>query len=470
MVNKLQRMKVGVVKIEVADEKEQRATSKGGLSVVHAVARHLRLWSDARRALPRRKDPTQGYETSTVVASLVYGLLSGGRGFSATEPMRGDTPLLTMLGLQRAPSAETVEEVVKYLGLECAGSEALSEVNEGFVRRCIAMSKQHDLRNCEGFVPLWVDGTLLEVYGNNFDSLKVIDGKRGQLCVGAFVGEWLVGIEFAGEGEGERTVGRGLVEQTMRDIVRPSKLSKHLLVLLDSLYGEDETLQMLERFSETIPSGKEKPGYIVGAQGLSEAQRVMHELPEAAWRDTGAQDTGRWSASGLAQAWLCCAPWKKKRLMICRRWKKHGEMIWNYAAVLTNLREEDPRITRVMERYDISYEEAIWFLYSKKQGIENQWKDLLSDMGLHHPPCAKACVNAVFYAIAGLAYNLSVAVRLLTLRGGSARMRLWRLRREVFDLPGYVVHHARYLVMRILDARDHLIEQLLSAMQRLARL
>jgi hypothetical protein len=49
-------------------------------------------------------------------------------------------------------------------------------------------------------------------------------------------------------------------------------------------------------------------------------------------------------------------------------------------------------------------------------------------------------------------------------------MRLWRLRREVFDLAGCVVHHGRYLVMRILDARDHLIEQLLAAMHHLARL
>jgi hypothetical protein len=463
MVNKLQRMKVGVVKIEVADEKERRATSKGGLAVAQAVARHLRLWSEARRELPRRKDPTQGYETTAVVASLVYGLLSGGRGFSATEPMRGDAPLLTMVGLQRAPSAETVEEVVKYLALECDGSEALDRLNKRFVRRCIALSRQHDLRCCEGFVPLWVDGTLLEVYGKDFDSLKVIDGKRGQMCVGAFVGEWLAGIEFARGEEGEESVGRRLLRSALREVVNARAIAKHLLVLLDSLYGDEPTLEMIE-------GAKAGVSYIVGAQRLREAERAMHELPEVAWRDTGANVERGWSASGLTQAWLCCAPWKKKRLMICRRWKERGEMLWTYAAVLTNLREDDPRVTRVMQRDEISYEEAIWLLYSTKQGMENEWKDILGDMGLHHPPCAKAAVNAVFYAIAGIAYNLSVAVRLLTLSGPSGCMRLWRLRREVFDLAGYVVQHARYLVMRILDARDHLIEQLLSAMQRLARL
>ncbi len=356
MVNKVKRMRARVVKIEVAGEKERRATSKGGLALAQAVARHLRLWSEARRELPRRKDPRQGYETSGVVASLVHGLLSGGRGFCATEPMRGDRPLLRVLGLDQAPSAETVEELVS-----------------------------------------------------------------------------------------------------------ASKLGKHVSVLLDSLYGDGTTLDMLERLNS-------KPSYIVGAQGLREAQRVMSELPEAVWRDTGREESRGWSESGAATAWLSCAGWKRKRQMICRRWKNEGEMIWNYAAVVTNLCEEDRRVRRVMERYDIGFEEAIWFLYSKKQGMENQWKDLLKDMGLHHPRCAKAQVNALFYAIAGLAYTLSVAVRTLTLEGASRRMRLWRLRREVIDVAGYVVQHGRYLVMRLLDARDHLIEQILSAMQRLARL
>jgi hypothetical protein len=46
--------------------------------------------------------------------------------------------------------------------------------------------------------------------------------------------------------------------------------------------------------------------------------------------------------------------------MVCRRWKNKGEMIWNYAGVATNLKESDPRIRKIMEKYAISFEEAIW--------------------------------------------------------------------------------------------------------------
>ena len=125
MVNGLQTMRTRVVKVELAGQGDPRVTAKGGLVVVQGVARRLGLWTEARRILPGRKDATQGFETTAIVASLVHGLLSGGRGFSATEPMRGDEPLLKMLGLKRAPSAETVEEVVKYLALERDGARAI---------------------------------------------------------------------------------------------------------------------------------------------------------------------------------------------------------------------------------------------------------------------------------------------------------------------------------------------------------
>ena len=463
MVNKLHKMKTRVVKVEKARENDPQVTAKAGLSLAQGLASRMRLFSDARKELPSRKDPKQGYETTAVIGSLVHGLLSEGRGFSATEPMRGDKPLLKMLGLERAPSAETVEEVVKYLALESEGKEALTRLNHRFVSRLINASKRSDLYSCGGFVPVWADGSLLEVYGKKFDSIKKKKSMRGQMSVGTFVGPWLTEVDFAKEGEGEETLGRRMLKETISKVLRPNKLVKDTLILLDSLYGDGPTFDRLEGI-------RGKPSFRVGVQTLKQASQIMNDLPEAVWRDTGRDLSRGWEESGVTQAWLYCADWKHKRTMICRRWKNEGEMFCNFAGVVTDLTAEDPRVKELIKRHNTSFEEVIWWLYSHKQGMENQWKDLLIDMGLHHPPCAKAIVNAVFYAVAGLAYNLSVGVRRLTLSDVSCKMRLWRLRREVFDLAGYVVHHGRKVVMRILDARDHLIEQILQAMYRLARL
>jgi len=78
-------------------------TSKAGLALVHTLMRSTRLLSDARRILPARKDPTQGFPAALVLSTLIHGLLSGGRGLSATEALREDEPLLKLLGVERAP-------------------------------------------------------------------------------------------------------------------------------------------------------------------------------------------------------------------------------------------------------------------------------------------------------------------------------------------------------------------------------
>jgi len=270
-------------------------------------------------------------------------------------------------------------------------------------------------------------------------------------------------MDFAVGHEGEKTVGRRLIEFGIEEVLRPAGLMKEVLILEDSLYGDGPTLNQLESYEE-------KPSYIVGVLGLKEAQRLMAEALEWQWRDTGPQPRRGWEASGVATMWLECREWKVKRTMVCRRWKNEGELIWNYAAVVTNLTARDERVAQMMKRQGISFEEALWRLYGHKAGMENQWKELLSDLGLHHPPCAKAVVNAVFYALAGLAYNLAVAVRQWGFEAQGRGMRLWRLRSEVLALAGYAVHHGRAVIMRLVDARDHLIEQLLAAMGRLARL
>jgi len=75
------------------------------------------------------------------------------------------------------------------------------------------------------------------------------------------------------------------------------------------------------------------------------------------------------------------AQWETKRAMVCRRWRKQGELFWDYAPVATNLSRDDPRIAQAMAG-GRRFAQVIWDLYSYKQGLENQWKDLLRDLSL----------------------------------------------------------------------------------------
>lgn len=458
MVNQLQHMKKRVVKAEV-DEKSPVVTAKGGLVLAQKTALKLGLWNDARRLLPTRKDPTQGFPTEMVACAMVHGLLSGGRGFQATEALREDKPLLKLLALSKAPSAETVEEVVKSVAVRQDDVRHINSLLRCQSKKILNELSRKELLNCHGFFPLWGDGTMLEITGKKFDSIKTISGKVGQLCGGVFAGPVAGAIRFALKGEGEKTVVVEELEKVYDEVVAPLNLTKDTLVLLDSLYGNEPTLERVEKLRDAH--------YVVGLVGLSAAHAIMADLPEAYWQDTGAVESMGWDASGMTVAWMQCQDWEKKRTMVCRRFRRAGEMIWEYRAVATDLEKDDPRVKKMMREKNLSYAEAIWKLYAYKQGMENYWKELLIDMGLHHPPCAQAKVNAVFYGLGAVALNLSVAMRRLGFTGREKTMRLWRLRRDFFDLAARASHHARSVIMHFVDSRHTQVGQLLLALERL---
>lgn len=462
MVNGLQRKKSVVVKFSDLPVSEH-ATAKGGLCALEAFARRMGLWSLCDGLVPARKDPGQGFTSTAVVSSMVHGLLSGGRGFEATEPMRGDAPLLRLLGLERAPSAETVEGVTKYLS-SVGGHDRLGEITYRQCIKSVRCEKRSALVNADGFVPVWSDGSLLEVDGRKFEAIKTMGGKRGQLVAGCYVGPYLLASDFADEGECELELSRGFLREQAKRFLNETKLMDQGLLLLDSLYGDGPTLDLLEEEFLTA-------SHIVGANKLVETQKQMAQMSESEWIDTGANKAWGWEESAVCTFWLQCEGWTTKRLCVGRRWKAKGDMIYHYAAVVTNLSRRDERILAKIKRERLrSFEEAVWRLYDGKQGLENNWKSLLVDMGLHHPVSSKVQANAVFFAIAGLAYNLAVGFRRLTLEGDQRSMRLWRLRRDIIDMAARVTTHARNVVVQVLDARDHLVQQLRAAMLRVDRL
>ena len=102
--------------------------------------------------------------------------------------------------------------------------------------------------------------------------------------------------------------------------------------------------------------------------------------------------------------------------------------------------------------------------------MENQWKDLLSSLGIHYPPCARAAVNSLLPCVAALARNVAMAFRQLCLKGKDCAMQLWRLQLEVIDIPAVVAHTGRVVTARLIDARARIVERVILAMLRFARL
>ena len=79
----------------------------------------------------------------------------------------------------------------------------------------------------------------------------------------------------------------------------------------------------------------------VGANKLAKTEQTLAGLSEGVWEETGARRRLGWSTSSVCACWLQCDEWPQRRLLVGRRFMREGEMIWNYAGVLTNLREKD---------------------------------------------------------------------------------------------------------------------------------
>ncbi len=451
MVTALQPKTPHTIKIEFADEP---VTSFGGLVLAERIAARLGLWRTLEGILPQRRGR---FSWLTGIKSMVMGLLSGAQGTWAAQALRQDAALLAMLSLPGAPEEATAWRMLGPLG-ELAPNASLGRVHEIAARRVLDKLPRKELL-LEGFVPVFADGTLLEGSGKREGTKYIREKGSGLMWSTVFVGPVPCAQRLAGPGEGEQTCVRALLGEVDRAVLKPLKLHGQALVMMDSLHGDDPTLKQLEAA---------RLHYLVGANKLAKTEETLTNLPEAVWEDTGARAGLGWAASGACVCWLQCDDWAAKRLLVGRRFRREGELFWNYAGVLTDLRERDaaPMLAR-----GLSFARAIWRLYDAKAGMETFFKDGLSDLGLHHPPCREHARNAGFYAVGALAWLLGVAVDVLggagAGRGATARqdggeraratprrMRLWRLRRELFALPGRVARHARELTVRLLGAGE----------------
>jgi hypothetical protein len=447
MVTTLQQRTPHTIKLEFADEP---VTSFGGLVLAEKAAARLGLWSTLAGLLPARRGE---YDWPTAVKAMIMGLLSGARGTFATQALRQDEALLGLLSLSGAPEEATAWRMLGPLG-ELDPKHSLDRVQAICARRTLEKMSRPELL-LEGFAPVFADGTLLEGSPKREGTKYLREKGRGLLWSTVFVGPVLAAQRLAGEGEGEQSCVRALLAEVDQSVLGPLKLRARALVLADSLHGDGPTLTQLEG---------SRLHYVVGARKLAATETTLMELAEVAWEDTGARRRLGWSASGVCACWLQCEGWARKRLLVGRRWKPEGEMLWRYAGVLTDLRQKD--VAAMMSR-GLSFARAIWRLYDAKAGMETLYEDGLSDLGLHHPPCRELARNKGFYAVAALAWTLAAATdvlggagedraRLVRRDGGERaratpkRRRLWRLRRELFTLPGRVVRHARELTVRLL--------------------
>jgi hypothetical protein len=166
-------------------------------------------------------------------------------------------------------------------------------------------------------------------------------------------------------------------------------------------------------------------------------EKKATELQDSAW--SLAQEVGWKDDASAKEQYAFCQDQPEGRsepqLFAFRRWKKGGESFWHHEFLACDAVRGEPRT--VFERH------------RRKIEIERQFVDLLSELNLRDPPCWNLNANRAFYAIAAVAYNLLVALKLMHLPSECQGWRLKTLLRQVVFRPVKVVRPQNRLVLRV---------------------
>lgn len=407
-------------KLHVQLANSDQATAHGGQLLVDALCRRFNLWKRIQEepALECRKRTSVGFAPAANVAQLLFTLTSGGASLADAERLGLDRVLMELLGLEKGADQTTLGEWLR------AGDKdsvlALHRINAAFVdwssRQAPAGRWQH-----AGQIEVFFDDTEIEVEGKKCEGARRnYEGNPALSWQTLWYGPWLLDGILDGAGDVSEHLPILLQEHQHRWQGRPSYF------YADSGSSAGKFLNRIE----TAGLSRWSVSYNKWTDVLD---RLAAELPESQWSAAASGPAGQ-----EQYAWVKHQPGQCQRAhtFATVRWKKEGDLLWRYAyAVCQAAEKQTPQA--VFERHRLKG--------AKEQGFS----EVLSGLDLHHPPCSDLVANQMFYAIAMLAYNILISLKMLDLPDDAQSWRIQSIIRHLLTVPVSVSTHARFKVARI---------------------
>ena len=397
-----------------------QATCHGGQVLVDSLCRRFGLWRRLQDepSLDPRKRTGAGFTPAANVAQLLFTLTSGGASLADAERVGKDRVLMDLLGLAKGADQATLGEFLRAQSPESV--RALHRLNAELVDWSRQQAKPARWLQ-GGEVELFFDDTEIEVQGHQFEGARLnYEGDRALSWQTLWYGPWLLDGILDGDGD----------------------VSEHLPVLLDEhqerwqgrpSYLYADSASSAGKFLNRIEQGAFSRWSVSYNKWTDVLDRLAAELPERSWSALPAADP-----PPEQYAWVKHQPGERAQVQpfATVRWKQEGDLLWRYAYVACKAGEQD-RPQAVFERHRLKG--------SKEQGFS----ELLSGLDLHPPPCMDLVANQAFYAIATLAYNVLISLKVLELPDAAQSWRLQTIIRHLLTVPVSVSTHARYQVAHL---------------------
>ena len=362
------------------DFTDARLTGFGGCSALALTAERLGLFRDLSEGVSvkvRRRGASDGESLWALAASLA----AGGGALSDLDVLRSDPAACRLLGLRHAPSGRRMGE---FLAKVCeADVEGILEAARRLARRVAPAVVEHEVA-ARGFVPVFVDGTEVEVGGELFEGAgRSYGAERALLLHGAFVGGlWASGRLHPGGVH----AAHGWREQMELDVAPLLPEGTPVWVRADNAYYGEPFVRFCreQRWDYSISvthSGCKAP-----------VLEQLEGLRESAWEDVGLCEQAvlvRHKPNG----------WVEHPYVVVRKFLEGAQEDPFPVHTVILVSRDDPPLAELVRRH------------RGKQGQENAFKGPLRDLDLHHPPCRKLLANQAFYACGQLAQMLLRAVQ-----------------------------------------------------------
>jgi hypothetical protein len=397
-----------------------QATAHGGQVLVDAFCRRFGLWKRIHDepSLDPRKRTGAGFSPVANVAQLLFSLTSGGASLADAERLGEDRVLMDLLGLQKGADQTTLGQWLRAQSKESV--LALHQINAQLVDWASQQAKPGRWLHA-GEVELFFDDTQIEVDGHKFEGARLnYEGNRALGWQTLWYGPWLLDGILDGAGD----------------------VSEHLPVLLEehqhrwqgrANYFYADSGSSAGKYLNRIEQSHFSRWSLSYNKWTDKLDKLAAELPES-----------QWSPLAPAQppppqyAWVKHQPGEcqQAQKFAAARWKEEGDLLWRYAYRVCQTGEQDSP-QGVFERHRLKG--------AKEQGFS----EVLSGLDLHHPPCQELIANQAFYAIATLAYNILLSLKVLDLPEEAQGWRIQTIIRHLLTVPVSVSRHARYEVARI---------------------
>lgn len=396
----------------------------GGLPAVEALCQQFGLWEKLRQipGLDPRQRKTQGYGAELLVAQVLYSLCSGGASLADAERLN-EEPLAKLLA--RVPAFADQTTVGEWLRAQTPQTvAAFWELIRQFVTWVLTQADARRWTYC-GRAEAFFDDTQIEVNGLSFEGARFnYEGNLALSWQTFWFGPFLTDAHL----DSPADVSAALPGMLARN--RPFWQERGCDFLADSGSSAGAYLNAIGQAGFTHWS-------VSYNKWTGPLERLAAAQPETVW---SAPRPARWRDGSVIveqhsrvrhQPEGCQAP----QTFAVVRFQGDDEFFWNYRFVACDANRPDAG--------------AIFARHRLKGEKENQLKEVLRGLDLHHPPCAQLNANRMFYAIAALAYNVLIALKLLHLPDDCQGWQLKTLLRQVLFLPAALVRHARLLIARV---------------------